>query len=71
MQAKLRSYLAMPSLLGYVVVEPVSRIVQAYVRHDGEWRVLDVTDSVLPLGPALVDFAEVFAEVDELDSFAG
>jgi Uma2 family endonuclease len=71
MQTKLRSYLAMPSLLGYVVVEPVSRIVQAYVRHDGEWRVLDVTDSVLPLGPALVDFAEVFAEVDELESFGG
>ncbi len=69
MQAKLRSYLATPGLAGYVVVEPVTRIVQAYVRHDGDWRVLDVTDRTLPIGPVLLDFAEVFAEVDELESF--
>jgi Uma2 family endonuclease len=69
MQAKLRAYLGTPSLAGYVVVEPTTRIVQAYVRHDGEWRVLDVTDRTLPMGPALVDVADVFAEVDELEAF--
>jgi Uma2 family endonuclease len=71
MQAKLRAYLATPSLAGYVVVEPTTRIVQAYVRHEGEWRVLDVTDRTLPIGPVLVDFAEVFAEVAELEAFGG
>jgi hypothetical protein len=69
MQAKLRAYLGTPSLAGCVVVEPTTRIVQAYVRHDGEWRVLDVTDRTLRMGPALVDVADVFAEVDELETF--
>jgi hypothetical protein len=68
-QAKLRGYTSFPSLVGYVVVEPLSRIVHAYVRHDGEWRLLDVTDGTLPLGPVLVDFAEVCAEVDELERY--
>lgn len=70
-QSKQRGYLSIPSLQGYVVVEPVTGIVQAYVRHDGEWRVLDVTGATLPMGPVLVDFAEVFAEVDELEALGG
>jgi Uma2 family endonuclease len=69
MAVKLRGYTSIDSLEGYVVVDPDTRLVQAYVRHAGVWQFLDVTDSTLPVGPVLVDFAEVLSAVDELEAF--
>lgn len=61
---KLTAYLSTTSVQGYVVVEPESREVLAYVRVGDSWHTLDVTGGQLPVGPVLLDFPELFAAVD-------
>jgi Uma2 family endonuclease len=64
MHRKLRGYLAIPSLQGYAVIDADGGGVVAHVREGGRWHVVDVTGGTLPIGPVLVDFAELFADVD-------
>jgi Uma2 family endonuclease len=63
MHRKLRGYLSIQELEGYVVIDPDSGGVTAYIHQGGDWHVLDVSGGTLPVGPVLLDFAEVFADV--------
>ncbi len=65
MHRKLRGYLSIQELEGYVVIDPEGEGVTAYIHHTGDWHVLDVTGGSLPVGPLLLDFAEIFADVAE------
>ena len=56
-------YLSIPGLEGYVQIDAATEDVVAHIRQDDEWHVADVTGAALPVGPVVVDFAEVFAQV--------
>jgi len=64
MHRKLRGYLSIPALQGYAVIDGDEAGVVAHVRDGGRWHVVDATGGTLPIGPVLVDFAELFADVD-------
>ncbi len=65
MLRKLSGYTSIPSLEGYVVLDAETQDVRAYVRAGDVWHTLDVTARQLPVGPVLLDFAEVFAAVEQ------
>lgn len=65
MHRKLRGYLSIEQLEGYVVIDHEGEGVTAYVHQTGDWHVLDVSSGTLPVGPLLLDFAEIFTDVSE------
>jgi Uma2 family endonuclease len=56
-------YLSIPELEGYVQIDAATEDVVAHVRRDDQWHVVDVTGAALPVGPVVVDFAEIFSQV--------
>lgn len=70
MLRKLSGYTSIPSLEGYVVIDAETQDVRAYVRAGDVWHTLDVTGSQLPVGPVLLDFAEIFDALQQ-DLFLG
>ncbi len=68
MLGKLRSYLSIEALHGYVVVDPDTQVVNAHVRSEGRWHYVDVTGTSLPVGSVLLDFVEVFGAVRQQEA---
>lgn len=64
---KLRSYLALPSLLAYVLIDPDARIVEVFSRTAGSWsfRVIEDDGQLdLPCPPARLTLDEVYAGLE-------
>ena len=56
----------LPSLEAYVTLDPDTRAVTVYQRHDLGWRSLMVTGGVLDLGETSMDIDAIYDEVDAI-----
>jgi len=60
---KLAHYRAIPSLDGYVILDPDAGTVTLHQRHDLGWTTSDVTGGVLDLGAVQLDLVELYGDL--------
>lgn len=63
---KLEHYTGLPSLQAYVTLDPETRAVTVYQRHDLGWRSLMLAGGMLDLGEVSLDIDAVYDEVDAI-----